>query len=161
MQITRAADYAVRVAVHLATVADTTPVPGPVLARAVEAPESFMSKLLQQLVQAGILISRRGVRGGFQLARAAANISLLEVVEAIEGPTALNACIPEGPNCSRKQWCGAHPVFVQAQAALVKVLREASIAQLARDSLSQTANLNLPVPESIAAKRKSWPTTGG
>lgn len=161
MQITRAADYAVRVAVHLATVPATTPVPGPVLARAVEAPQSFMSKLLQQLVQAGVLNSRRGVRGGFQLARAAANISLLEVVEAIEGPTQLNACIPEGPNCSRKQWCGAHPVFVQAQAALVTVLKEASIAQLARDSLSQMAMSDRAVPESGAANLNSWQRTGG
>ena len=93
MQINRATDYAVRVTIHLATISASARVPGPVLARAIGAPGSFVSKVLQQLVQAGLVSSQRGMRGGFQLARRAADMSLLEVVEAIEGPTQLNLCL--------------------------------------------------------------------
>jgi len=146
MQITRATDYAVRVTIHLATVPASTRVPGPVLAQAIGAPESFVSKILQQLVQARLVTSQRGMRGGFQLARRAADMSLLEVVEAIEGPTQLNLCLPQGPNCSRKEWCGAHPVWAKAQAALVKVLEKASVAQLAHDSISNLAKLHRVLP---------------
>jgi Rrf2 family protein len=155
MQITRATDYAVRVTIHLATSPASARVPGPVLARAVDAPESFVSKILQQLVQTGLVTSQRGMGGGFQLARPAADVSLLEVVEAIEGPTQLNLCLPQGPNCSRKEWCGAHPVWAEAQAALVKVLGKASIAQLARDSVSNLAKLHqvLPVVQNRASRK--------
>ncbi len=146
MKITRATDYAVRATIHLATIPASPRVPGPALARAVGAPESFVSKILQQLVQAGLVTSQRGMRGGFQLARRAADISLLEVVEAIEGPTQLNLCLPQGRGCSRKDWCGAHPVWAEAQAALVKVLGKASIAQLARDSMSTLAKLHRVLP---------------
>ncbi len=142
MQVTRATDYAIRVTIQLATTPTATRIHGPALARAIDGPESFVSKVLQQLVQAGLVTSQRGTRGGFQLARPAANISLLEVVEAVEGPTQLNVCVPMGQNCDRKEWCAAHPVFVEAQAALVNVLSKASIAQLAGDSGSGMARLH-------------------
>jgi Rrf2 family protein len=129
---------------------------------AVGAPESVVSKVLQQLVQAGLVTSQRGMRGGFQLPRRAADMSLLELVEAMEGPTRLNLCLPQGPNCSRKEWCGAHPVWAEAQAALVNVLGKASIARLTPDSTANLAKLHHVLPagraESSASRRKS---TGG
>ena len=144
-----------RVTIHLATLPHSSRIHGPVLARAIDAPESFVSKVLQQLVQAGLVSSQRGMRGGFQLARRAAEISLLEVVEAIEGPTQLNLCVPQGPNCSRKDWCGAHPVWMEAQTALVKVLGGASIASLAHDSVSTMARLHKVLPaEHVAGPSK-------
>ena len=146
MQINRATDYAVRVTIHLATIPVSARVSGPALARVIGAPESFVSKVLQQLVQAGLVTSQRGMRGGFQLARRTADMSLLEVVEAIEGPMQLNLCLPQGPNCSQKEWCGAHPVWAEAQAALAKVLGKASIAQMARDSISNLAKFHRGLP---------------
>ena len=159
MQITRATDYAVRVTIHLAMTPVSARVHGPALARAIDAPESFVSKVLQQLVQAGLVTSQRGMRGGFQLARRAADISLLEVVEAIEGRTKINLCVPQGPNCSRKDWCGAHPVWMEAQEALVKVLAKASIAQLARDSISNLAKLHHVLPAKRVESRASRKST--
>jgi Rrf2 family protein len=161
MQINRATDYAVRVTIHLATVPVLARVPGPVLARAIDAPESFVSKVLQQLVQSGLILSQRGMRGGFRLARRAADISLLEVVEAIEGPTQLNLCVPPGSNCSRNDWCGAHPVWAEAQAALVKVLGKASIAQLAHNSLSNLGKLHHVLPAKPLEHGASRKNTGG
>lgn len=142
MQITRATDYAVRAMVHLALTPVSMRIPGPALAHAIDAPESFVSKVLQQLVQMGLVTSFRGAHGGFQLARGAEEISLLQVVEAVEGPTQINLCVPAGPNCDRKAWCGVHPVWVEAQTALTSVLSKASIAELARNSKSSLATLH-------------------
>jgi len=101
-------------------------------------PESFLSKVLQELVQAGMITSRRGSGGGFRLAAAGNKVSLLDVVEAIEGPTWLNSCLePGGPCCQRQMGCAAHAVWSEAQAALECVLRGASIAKLAKQSMEK------------------------
>jgi Rrf2 family protein len=106
----------------------------PQIAKATDVPESFLSKVLQQLVQAGMISSQRGSGGGFRLVADSRHLSLLDVLEAIEGPTRLNACLDPGPSCGRKAWCAAHVVWSEAQAALVHVLRSISIARLAHRS---------------------------
>ena len=134
MQITRAADYAVRVLVHLASAPVGHKYPLNELAAATGVQESFLSKILQRLVHQGVLVSQRGSGGGFVLNRAPDQISLLEVVEAIEGPTQLNHCVGESGHCSRKEWCGVHPVWERAQASLTQVLGGVSVAQLASET---------------------------
>jgi Rrf2 family protein len=134
MNITRAADYAVRVMVHLAGLPTGSCVARPDLTRATATPDSFLAKVLQQLVQVGMITSRRGSGGGFRLAVSPESVSLLDVIEAIEGPTQLNTCLEPGPSCERKSWCAAHAVWVEAQSALQSVLRSASIAELAARS---------------------------
>ena len=136
MQITRATDYAVRILIFLATLPEDARVAAPEVARGIDAPESFVSKVLQQLVQRGLVSSYRGASGGFQLEIQPDNVSLLDVVEAIEGPLQINLCLPGEATCDRKSWCGAHPIWSEAQAALKNVLQGASIAKMARDSLA-------------------------
>jgi len=139
MQITRAADYAVRVMVHLAggTLAQKHPLSE--LAAATSVQESFLSKILQRLVHQGLLVSHRGSGGGFVLNRAPDQISLLDVVEAIEGPTQLNQCVGESGSCKRKPSCGISPTWERAQASLTQVLAGISIAQLADETARLTA----------------------
>jgi Rrf2 family protein len=131
MQLTRAADYAVRVMVHLATLPAHERVLLPVLAAATGAPESFLSKVLQALSRAKLISSRRGQSGGFEILARGREASMLEVIEAIDGPLNLNVCLISGESCARKMWCPAHPVWVQAQAAMLDVLSGAMIADLA------------------------------
>lgn len=139
MNITRAADYAVRVMVHLAGLPAGSCVARPDLTRATATPDSFLAKVLQQLVQAGMITSRRGSGGGFRLAVSPDSVSLLDIIEAIEGPTQLNSCLEPGASCERKSWCAAHAVWVEAQTALQTVLRSASIAELAARSCKALA----------------------
>lgn len=133
--LTRAADYAVRVMVHMATLPEGTRVARSVLAEATDVPDSFMSKVLQSLARKGMISSRRGVDGGFVLVVAPGSISLLDVVEAIDGPVQLNACVGERGNCKRTEGCAAHLVWKEAQDASVQVLKSAKIADLARLTL--------------------------
>jgi Rrf2 family protein len=133
MPITRAADYAVRVMVHLACLPPEARVQRKALVHLSDAPGSFLSKVLQKLVMAGFVQSRRGSGGGFELAQPAEQISLLKVVEAIDGPLHLNLCVMGGPGCSRHARCAVHPAWERAQAAVVQVLDGTSFADLSRE----------------------------
>lgn len=131
MQLTRAADYGVRVMIHLAGLANNGRISLPELAQATGAPESFLSKVLQSLARAGLITSRRGQLGGFHITPRGAAASMREVIEAIDGPICLNVCIIAGRSCTRKPRCVAHPVWVEAQKAMLGVLSSATIASLA------------------------------
>jgi Rrf2 family protein len=136
MQLTRAADYAVRVMIHLACQPEGAFVSKALLAREADAPESFLSKILQALARAGLIQARRGVVGGFSLLPRGSRASLLDVIESIDGPIALNICVTSGASCHRHTECAAHGVWLRAQSAMLSVLREAKIAEM------------IPAPES-------------
>jgi Rrf2 family protein len=142
MQLTRAADYAVRVMIHLAGLPSGSRVQRAALAQATDVPESFMSKVLQSLVRARLIASRRGVDGGFELISSPETTSLLNVVEAIEGPIQLNFCLQPGDSCERHTWCPAHSVWAEAQAAMTAVLKRVSVAELAQRSRSNLSNIS-------------------
>ena len=134
MQLTRAADYAVRVMIHLAGMPPGTRASRAELAEVAECPEQFLSKVLQNLTRAGLVISHRGNTGGFELPESHNAASMLEVVEAIEGPIYLNMCLCADNSCLRQSWCPARKVWADAQEAMVAVLRDSSIAELARQA---------------------------
>ena len=131
MQLTRAADYAVRVMIHLAGPPREGRLSLPALAEATDAPESFLSKVLQALARAGFISSRRGQTGGFEISQRGREVSMLEVIEAIDGPIHLNLCLLSGRSCNRKPTCPAHPVWAEAQMAMLEVLSKARISMLA------------------------------
>jgi len=131
MQLTRAADYGVRVMVHLVAQEAQRRTSLSALARATGTPESFLSKVLQALTRGGLLVSRRGQAGGFEISPRGWNSSMRDVIEAVDGPIRLNICLASGMSCARKAWCPAHPVWVQAQQAMLDVLETARIQDLA------------------------------
>ena len=163
MQITRATDYAVRIMIYMSTLPPATRIAVADVAHGISAPESFVSKILQQLVQRGMVTSHRGAGGGFELAVDPENVSLLDVVEMVEGPLQINLCLPGEASCNRKSWCGAHPIWSEAQAALKRVLASASIARLARESVANLARAgettaagdDAITPRQIPGKRRS------
>jgi Rrf2 family protein len=131
MQLTRAADYAVRVMIFLASDACEDRAALGTIVRATGAPESFLSKVLQGLTRAGLITSRRGPTGGFEISPLGRLASVRDVVEAIDGPISLNVCVSVRPSCARIGWCPTHPVWAKAQRAVMDVLRNAMIADLA------------------------------
>jgi Rrf2 family protein len=132
MQLTRAADYAVRVMIHMAGLPPGTRTSRTDLATAAGCPDQFLSKVLQDLTRAGLVVSHRGNTGGFELPNVQQGATVLEVVEAVEGPVRLNVCLAHEHACERQQWCPAHTMWARAQEALLGVLRATSIADLAK-----------------------------
>jgi len=109
------------------------------IARATDVPASFLSKVMQRLVSAGLVTSSRGAGGGFGLAVPRDRITLLDILETMEGETRLNLCLADGPFCNRRSRCPAHPVWEEAQGVLVAVLRQASL-----EKLVQAASISTP-----------------
>jgi Rrf2 family protein len=139
MQLTRAADYAVRVMVHLATLPPEKRAFLPDLAMATAAPESFLSKVMQTLTRAGLITSRRGKAGGFAMLPCGREATMREVIEAIDGPISLNVCLNGGKDCERKSWCPAHPVWARAQRAMIDVLIGVTVSAMASKALPRPA----------------------
>lgn len=123
LQITRGTDYGVRVVAHLSTLPAGGRAKLEELAAATDVPASFLSKILQELSGAGLIVSHRGATGGFELALSPARITMLDVVTALEGPVALNCCLGEPGSCLRKPICPIHPVWFEAQSRFLEVLR--------------------------------------
>lgn len=147
MQLTRAADYAIRVMIHLAGLPHGTRASRGDLALAAQCPDQFLSKVLQSLTRAGLVTSHRGNTGGFELPDAHSRASLLEIVEAVEGPIHLNLCLAPGDVCERQSWCPAHLVWQRAQDAMVAVLRGATIDDLARQTTPAPPPLHAEIPQ--------------
>jgi Rrf2 family protein len=91
-------------------------------------PEPFLGQILRLLVRAGLVHSKKGVGGGFALARKPEEISFLEVLEALEGPVAVNRCQSPVDHCQRAGSCSMEFVWARAQDALLKVLGESTLA---------------------------------
>jgi Rrf2 family protein len=146
MQLTRAADYAIRVMIHLAAFAPGTRASRADLASASECPEQFLSKVLQSLTRAGLVISHRGNTGGFELSPLHRGASILEIVEAVEGPIRLNICLGSDDDCDRQPWCSAYHVWSDAQDALTGVLRRATINDLAETEAHHRSEAKIEQP---------------
>ncbi len=130
MQITRQADYAVRAILYLAKLGNTERAATSTVAEEQRIPPSFLAKIISQLSIAGLLHTSRGARGGVTLAREPGDISLLEVIEAIDGPIQLNECVGEDGLCSFEGECPLRPVWCDAQDELVKRLKNTTFEQL-------------------------------
>ena len=130
MQITRQTDYAVRCVLYLSKEPQRITTVNEI-AKPMHIPKSFLAKILQSLVKAGIVESTRGVKGGFQLVRKLKEITLLDVIEAIEGPVAMNRCAIDKRMCSLSNTCSVHPVWVELRKECERRLRRCDFASLA------------------------------
>jgi Rrf2 family protein len=92
-------------------------------------PPSFLAKIISQLSIAGLIHTSRGARGGVSLARQPEEISVLEVVEAIDGPISLNECTENPSACPFGDDCPLRPLWCDTQSELVKRLKKTSFAQ--------------------------------
>jgi Rrf2 family protein len=130
MQITRQADYAVRAVLYLAQIGSERRAATSQIAEEQNIPPSFLAKIVSQLSVAGLLQTSRGARGGVSLARDPESISVLEVVEAIDGPILLNECVAAaGTSCTFGEDCPMRPIWCDAQLELVNRLKKTNFAQ--------------------------------
>jgi Rrf2 family protein len=129
--ISRQTDYATRLVLHLACLEPGTQVPIAEISRLRLLPVPFVRRLVGQLVKVGLLLSTRGSGGGVRLARPARDISLLDVVEAIEGTIALNHCVGDGDACVLSEHCPGQSAWTGATRALVQHLASVRFDALA------------------------------
>jgi Rrf2 family protein len=133
MGLTRKTEYAIRGMLYLAgRQSDSVTMLGDI-ADAVEAPRPFLAKILQALAGKGLIKSARWAGGGFALARPAAQVSLCDIVEAIEGPIMPNQCLMGDDACSLQKTCPVHPVWRRIQSVTRGILEEVTLQTLVSD----------------------------
>ena len=131
MEITRQADYAVRAVLHVARLSNGARAPTSAIAQEQGIPLPFLAKIISQLAVAGIVDAMRGASGGVRLARSPEDVTMLEVIQVIDGPVALNRCVAGTDGCNRVSTCPVHEVWCEAQNELVARLAATTFAELA------------------------------
>ncbi len=132
MQVTRECDYGIRSVLYLARQPFKKVSYVNEISEEYKIPRSFLAKILQKLVKAKIARSYRGVKGGFSLIKQAREISVLDVLEAIDGKMAINVCITDKKKCNFSKNCPTHSLWVTVQSKMVDVLKKTNFEELAR-----------------------------
>jgi Rrf2 family protein len=138
MRISAKADYAVRAVVELAAAAGEKPVKAERIATAQEIPLNFLENILGELRHAGIVRSHRGAEGGFRLAKAAEEVTVADVIRAVEGPL---ASVRGGPPEDASYGGAATTlplVWIAVRANLRRVVEQVSIADIANSKLPKS-----------------------
>jgi Rrf2 family protein len=145
MQITRAGEYGVLGLMHLARCHPGQRAMIDEMSRQEGIPKSFLAKIFQHLAKAGLVRSVRGSGGGFVLARNPAEISVLEIVEAVEGRIVFQRCKQDKPECEHVGGCALCSLFERAQDGVKDVLTRTSLRDLIQQQENPTAALALPI----------------
>lgn len=132
LDLTKRGDYAVRAMLALTREAGHGLLSARRIADAMAIPVRFLAQVLADLQRAGLIAATPGRAGGYRLARGAEEISLLDVIEAVEGDSRHHTCVLRGDPCGVNDTCDVHDVFARAQDALLATLAGQSLAGLVR-----------------------------
>lgn len=130
MQVSRRVDYALRAAINLARQAPGRSSSVGEISLQEAIPKKFLEKIIQDLIHSGLVVSRRGAHGGYALAREASEISFKDVMEAVEGPIALNVCVGDRNLCSVSPTCGMQHVWAEGQRRLIELFAATRLSDL-------------------------------
>jgi Rrf2 family protein len=149
LRISRKIDYGLRAMIYLASIPPDAVVPFREIAHQMMVPEDFLAKILKTLVDQRLVRSTRGPHGGYALARPSSDISFLEVIEAVEGPVAINVCLDDDP-CKKASACTMVGVWRLGQERMLDVYRESKLSDLALkpNANGQVGFVQLLTPES-------------
>lgn len=132
MRITQEADYAIRIVLFLSILGKSKKTEAQVISDAENIPDRFTLKILRKLNQAQITKSFRGVNGGYILIKCPDEISLKDIVEAIDGKIAINKCLIDGSNCNlnRASYCSVHKALENVQNTISNELEKVKFSDL-------------------------------
>jgi Rrf2 family protein len=153
MRVSAKADYAIRAVLELAAAEGTGQMRGDRIAEAQDIPIKFLESILLELKHAGIVRSQRGAEGGYALARPGSEISLADVIRAVDGPLA-NVRGDRPENVTYKgSAVRLTDVWIAVRASLRAVLESTSVADLASGNLPEAV-------EELAGDQKNWVSLG-
>jgi Rrf2 family protein len=133
LELTKRADYGVRAMLALARQPNGTLLSAARVAATMDIPPRFVGQVMGDLVDAGFVEARIGRGGGYRLRSSAEGISILAIVEAVEGDARRRTCVLRGGACSRDGVCDVHEIFQAAQDALLERLDNSSLASAVGD----------------------------
>lgn len=131
MQLSRKADYALRAVAYVSQLKKNELASIGRISKARGIPREFLAKILKELTRAGILVSFQGVTGGYRLSRVPREVSFLNVIEAMEGPVAVNLCVDGNHcGCTQEKGCEIRSFFVRQQDQITKALKRQTFGNL-------------------------------
>ncbi len=131
MILSKSCIYGIQATIHVAAEAKEGYVPINRIAEQLNISFHFLTKVLQQFTQAGLLISYRGPKGGVALAKAPSQISLYELISAIDGTDVFTECMLGLPGCGHAEPCPAHEHWVAVRQQFTEIARKVTLEQLA------------------------------
>ncbi len=134
LRLSKKADYALIAMKHLAVSGDRVSSSAREIAEQYDIPIELLAKVLQRLVRRGLLASQQGTRGGYQLARQPSQISVADVIQAIDGPVAVTACSTDEATCDQFAKCNVRDPLWKVRERILRALAECTIAELATDA---------------------------
>ncbi len=144
MRLTRAGEYAVRCALYLSYQGEGVTTSRREIARVMDIPNQFLSKIAPQLAKAQIIEIIQGAKGGYRLIISPDKLTMLDVVEAVIGEIFLNDCVLRPESCQRAPACSAHQVWDKARNQLRNTLRQTSFKQMLEDESCGQDQLKTP-----------------
>lgn len=140
MQIPRRVDYGLRAVIYLSSQDPTRCCSISEISRQQNVPRKFLEKIIQDLMRRGLIRSKRGSSGGYTLARPPEQISFYDVIEAIEGPIAVNACMDVELSCDQLPHCAMVGVWSEIQEKIVEVFTRTTLANVQRTPCRDVVN---------------------
>ena len=135
LRLSKKADYALIAMKHLALRGDRGSSSAREIAEQYDIPIELMAKVLQRLVRRGLLASHQGTRGGYELARRPMQISVADVIQAIEGPVTVTACsTTDDGQCDQFAKCNVRDPLWRVRERILSALGECTIAELAAEA---------------------------
>ena len=133
LRFSKKADYALIAMKHLAVRGGRASSSAREIAELYSIPIELLAKVLQRLVRGGLLVSQQGTRGGYQLARVPSQVSVADVIQAIDGPVTVTACSTDDGQCDQFAKCNVRDPLWRVRERILSALGECTIAELAAD----------------------------
>jgi Rrf2 family protein len=134
LRLSKKADYALMAMKHLAVRPDAASASAREIAEQYDIPIELMAKVLQRLARRGLVTSHQGTRGGYRLARAAAVISVADIIQAIDGPVTVTACSSESENCGQYSKCSVRDPLWRIKDRILSALATCSLQEISTDA---------------------------
>lgn len=159
LRLTREAEYGLMAMTYIASQPDGELAYRKEIASHHRIPREFLAKVLQKLSRGGLIRSSRGIRGGYLLAKRSAEISLADVVRAVDGPMAIVECARKGNECPQFDSCNFRDALWELQDSIVHVLTEISLHDFARRVRERGAEV-LPLQAAKPGRRAGFEGNG-
>ena len=137
LRLSKKAEYALMAMKHLALRGDAGAASAREIAEHYDIPVELMAKVLQRLARKGLLASQQGTRGGYLLARPAVQMSVADVIQAVDGPLSVTACSTTDGNCEQYSKCNIRDPLWRIKDRIVSALATCSIFEMATDAIGE------------------------
>jgi Rrf2 family protein len=152
LRLSKKTDYALMAMKHLALHGDSGAASAREIAELYNIPAELMAKVLQRLVRRGLLASHQGTRGGYLLARPSAQISVADVIQAVDGPLTVTACSTDDHGCDQYTTCNIRDPLWRIKDRILQSLASCTLAEIVEDATAAGA-----VPVSVVRRHGVTP----